>query len=141
MAFSKHDMTVLLRQINRIRVIALGADSQSLVEMPKGIPEDARACPIALALSNGLVAEVGGIVTLTLRSGEDKDRYDFKAMAATLRKAGFKNVSCEGYHYYGYAMSFVETGVSFDLTATMLKFVQQFDNLELPSLIDGSHEL
>jgi hypothetical protein len=142
---AKHPINfrTLLKQVNAIRVACEIGDSLS--EMPKGHRSNETECPIARALSNGMIAEVSSEITLTAKG--DPSRYDFKAIAKALRAAGFRKVTietreakdAEGNYIYDLSEDYVmqDYGIAFLASQTMDNFINRFDAGEITSLIEG----
>jgi hypothetical protein len=130
------NFNILLKHVNAIRVACEIGDSLS--EMPPGRIGDTSRCPIARALSNGLTPIVGGTtVTLTARVGGEK-RYDFDAIAKALRQAGFRRWIEIGDRYNVKQGGYVQCSISFQMSKTMINFIERFDDNEFKDLIEGS---
>jgi hypothetical protein len=120
---------ILLRQLNAIRV-AVGIGDGTLTEMPKGRPNNASTCPIAMALSNGWQAHVSDHVSLT--RFDRKREIDPNKIVRALRNAGFR---VSGARTGGTYCN--EVVIAIDLTKTMENFIYRFDEREFQDLIAG----
>lgn len=115
------NMTILLRQVNAIRV---AFQNEPVDAMPQGLISDPYDCPIAIALSNGWVPTVytGYII---METDEDITLERADEIVSRLRHAGFKHVRTDKY------------AISFDTTQTMRNFMSRFDTGEFTELVKG----
>lgn len=126
MAKAPVNFNTLLQQVNAVR---FATHRQPIAAMPKGTPRDYYTCPIARALSNGWEARV--VVEEVELYRDSLLREEAKPIIDALRVAGFRGVVVME-NFRGQVK-----GIRFFCTATMMNFIERFDEREFVHLIEG----